>query len=414
MFAIVDCNNFYASCERLFQPHLAHRPIVVLSNNDGCVIARSNEARALGIKMGEPYFKVRGLCQHHQVAIFSSNYTFYGDMSARVHAVLQQSWDLIEIYSIDEAFLKLDGLSESEAECFCQSLRTTVMKQTGIPVSIGIGKTKTLAKLANHVAKRKLNCGVFNISSAMHWLKELPVAEIWGVGGRSAKKLKAYGVLSADDLKQVDSHLFRRRFNVLLERTILELRGVPCIPLEELSNKQTITCSRSFGQLLSEQTLIAHALSHFCERATEKLRQEQSVCGRLRVFIYSNRYRKDLPQHMADLEVRLSHPTDDSRLIVKVARQLLTKLYRPGISYKKVGVILSVLTPKAMVQESLFAGPDINREAMTVFDKINQRYGTNTIALASSGFSRKWRMRRESLSKHYTTSFDDLPLVRVE
>lgn len=415
MYAIVDCNNFYASCERLFKPSLAHTPILVLSNNDGCVIARSNEAKALGIQMGEPFFKVKQRMRTDGIKIFSSNYAFYGDMSQRVMSVLQSMWPEIEIYSIDEAFLDLSLLPLSKQDVFCELLQAKVKKETGIPVSVGIGKTKTLAKLANMIAKKKLKIPVFNLTGKAYWLKHLAVDDIWGVGHRYAKKLNGMGIMTVQDLQETDARMMKRRFNVMLERTIMELRGVSCMGLEEASPKKSILCSRSFGKPLETLLDIQQALASFVARATEKLRAQESKAKVITVFLHTNGHRQDLPQYTNHLTQQLIYPSDDTRVMTHHAMKALKAIFKPGYLYKKTGVLLDELLPKSFQQNDLFADldGDEGEKLMQVFDAINQRYGQHSVTLAVQGADARWHMRQALKSPSYTTAWSDLPIVQL-
>lgn len=417
MYAIVDCNNFYASCERLFNPKLLNKPIVVLSNNDGCVIARSNEAKALGIKMGEPFFKIKLLIYKHQIKVFSSNYALYGDLSSRVMMVIKDSWPETQIYSIDEAFLCLDKLSFEKVNDFCLQLQKKVFKYTGIPVSIGLGATKTLAKLANKIAKEQLKLPVFYLSKASHWLNKMPVNDIWGVGRQWSKKLNKLGILTAKDLQELEPIFIKQKFSVVLERTALELQGVNCIDIEEGKLKKSIISSKSFGSMQSEQSAIMEALSSYCSRAAVKLRSQNSKVGYIRVFVYSNRFRKDLAQYSNSIGFKLIDPTDDTCKIVQCARYCLKKIFKEGYQYKKVGVVLDDLTNKNFQQLDMFTDEESNLTAnssilMDVLDLINLRYGQNTLRLASDGHSKNWIMRKDYSSPCYTTRWQDLPLIK--
>ncbi len=411
MFALVDCNNFYASCERLFKPSLEDKPVIVLSNNDGCVIARSNEARALGIKMGEPHFKIKGLCKRHGVHVFSSNFTLYGDLSERVRKILQEAWPEIEFYSIDEAFLDIKKLPPNKRLAFCDELQSRIKKSTGIPVSIGLGMTKTLAKLANYIAKRRLFIPVFELSASSHYLEELSVSEVWGVGRRYARRLQAHGVQTVKALACSDRHLFRKRFNVNVERTILELRGISCLSLEETRPKQSITTSRSFGQMLTNIETLASALSLFTERACEKLRREQLCAQMISVFVYTNRHRNDLAQNNTLRSAQLIIPSDDTRILAQCALKLLTQIYQQGFYYKKAGVILERLTPCSMLQKVLFEDKSEEPPLMPTLDAINQRFGRGTIHLAINRHNSQSLMRQNQKSQAYTTNWKELPVV---
>lgn len=416
MFALIDCNNFYASCERLFRPDLRNQPVVVLSNNDGCVIARSNEAKALKIAMGAPWFEIRALCRQHHVQVFSSNYALYGDMSQRVMSLIESSWPAVEIYSVDEAFLDLRSLPEQQHESFCVNLQKHILKSTGIPVSIGVGKTKTLAKLANHVCKKKLNIPVFNINHQTHWLKHIEVGDVWGVGRQWTRKLQAIGINTAADLAATSPQLLRSRFNIMLMRTAMELQGIACCLLEEASPNKSIVSSRSFGDMQTELTPLAQAVSSHVARACEKLREHHLLMRHLTVFIRTNPFRKDLPQHNISTQFRLVNATDDIRLITRIARHCLKQIYKPGFQYKKAGVYFEELSDRNQQQMDLFHQPDEaeldkRNRVMDVFDHINHRFGRHTIKLAAEGFGKGWAMKAELRSPRYTTQWSDLPVV---
>lgn len=418
VFALIDCNNFYASCERLFRPDLRNKPIVVLSNNDGCVIARSNEAKALGIAMGEPFFKIKGLVQQHQVHAFSSNYTLYGDLSQRVMAVIEAAWPEVEIYSIDEAFLDLKAMPAAQRELFCIELQKTLLKHTGIPTSIGIGPTKTLAKIANHLCKKELKIPVFQVNAQSSWLDKVAVGEVWGVGRQWQKKLMHQGIYTAMDLALMNPHDIRKRFNVMLMRTVLELQGVPCSGLEEAVPKQNIMSSKSFGEMQIGFSSLAQAISSHCARACEKARQQNLVAYKLSVFVRGNPFRDDLPYYANGMECQLVEPSDDTREITRVAKLCLQKIFKPGIHYKKVGVMLVDLRDKNTLQMDLFHSVSSEERVktsglMSVVDKINHRYGSQSIKLAAEGYSKPWAMRQERRSPCYTTRWSDLPLVGI-
>lgn len=417
MYALIDCNNFYASCERLFRPDLRNKPIVVLSNNDGCVIARSNEAKALGIKMGCPFFEVKALCKQHKVHVFSSNYRFYGDISHRVMSVVQENWPDVEIYSIDEAFLQIASLPESQHDSFCIALQKRILKETGIPTSIGIGPTKTLAKIANHVCKKELKIPVFNVTHQRQWLERIAIGDVWGIGRQWSIKLLQRGVNTAYDLANLNPHLLKRQFNVVMMRTAMELRGIACSGLEESEPKQSIMSSKSFGEMQSEYESIAQAISSHCARACEKLREEKLVAQYVYVFVQTNRFREDLPQYCQSMQFKLITPTDDLIIITKIAKRCLKKLFKAGYHYKKVGVCLEQLIPKNPRQLDLFNQlPDSilakREKLMEVFAAINLRYGPEAMRLAAEGYSRPWSMRAELKSPAYTTRWTDLPVVK--
>lgn len=417
MFALIDCNNFYASCERLFRPDLKTTPIVVLSNNDGCVIARSNEAKAIGIKMGQPFFQIKPLVHQYGVVSFSSNFTLYGDISARVMAVIESSWPEVEIYSIDEAFLDLSSLPKDQIDNFCIDLQKKILKHIGMPTSVGIGESKTLAKAANYIAKRKLNVPVFNITEQKHWLKDIEVREIWGIGRQWSKQLNNEGVFTADALSKLNPFLMKKRYNSVLMRTILELQGVPCLAIEEVQPKKSILSSKSFGQMHADFSVLAEAISSHCARASEDARKQRLVAKRLYVFIRSNCHRQDLPQYMNGLDYSLVNPTNDTRTITTAAKLCLKTLFKAGIHYKKVGIMLLDLQPDHTRQWDLFSSQneeDLQREAklMTVVDKINTKYGRDTLCFAAEGVNRIWKMNSEMLSPCYTTRWNELLVVR--
>lgn len=416
MFALIDCNNFYASCERLFRPDLRNKPIIVLSNNDGCVIARSNEAKALGIAMGEPYFKIKALCQQHHVHTFSSNYTFYGDMSYRIRCIIEESWAAVEVYSIDEAFLDLSRMPASMHHDFCQVLQKRVLKETGIPTSIGIGPTKTLAKIANHLAKKTLKIPVVNVCDQRDYLNLISVGDVWGVGRRWHKKLVQRGIYTAADLANSNPNIIKDAFNVTLMRTVMELRGISCAGLLAPENNTSVMSSKSFGSLQTAYEYLAQALSSHCARACEKIRQQKLVAQHLSVFVQSNRFRQDLPQYYNAIDYRLIHATDDLRELTHLAKLCLKKIFKQGIHYQKVGVLLSNLTSKHYRQMDFFDTPchaalAKTEQLMATLDAINHKFGRHTLYLAAEGCSKPWAMRSQMKSPNYTTQWNDLPVV---
>ena len=418
MFALIDCNNFYASCERLFRPDLSNKPLVVLSNNDGCIIARSNEAKALGLVMGEPYFKVKSFCQQHHVHVFSSNYTLYGDLSYRVMCVIEDSWTDVDIYSIDEAFLDLSSMPVEQHTMFCTDLQKRILKETGIPPSVGIGETKTRAKLANHIAKKALKVPVFNLSAQTSWLGKIDVGEVWGVGRQWHKKLVQKGIFTAADLANADPTWIRHSFNVVLMRTALELKGIPCADLEVSGKKQSMMSSKSFGHLQTEYKCLAQAISSHCARVYEKMRQQQLLAQHISVFVQSNRFRADLPQYVNSIDFKLVHATDDLCYLTRVAKFCLKKIYKTGIFYQKVGVLVSHLVDKQGQQMDFFNQPsdsDLEKteQVMSVLDSINQKFGRHTLHLAAEGGYRPWTMRHQMKSPSYTTQWDELPVVII-
>lgn len=419
MFALVDCNNFYASCERLFKPELTNQPVLVLSNNDGCVIARSNEVKALGIKMGAPYFEVKALCKQYKVRVFSSNYAFYGDMSRRVMSVIEQSWPAVEIYSIDEAFLDLSSLPVSEQDPFCHELQYKIRRHTGIPVSIGLGPTKTLAKLANHIAKKELRQPVFNIDKQRFWLAKIAVADVWGIGRQNDKKLLQQGIYTADDLAKMDFLGKKDRTNVMLQRTILELRGVPCAGLQAQEPRKSIVSSRSFGVMQTAYSAVAQAVSSHCAIACEKLRQQQLLARHLTVFVQTNRFRQDLPQYNNAAGFSLPYPTDDPRCVTRWAKRCLQQIFRSGFQYQKAGIYLTDLLSNQCVQMDLFDQPSDQQlqrgqALMGVLDAVNAKYGRHSLYLAAEGTVKPWAMRGQLRSPSYTSQWSDLPWVQTK
>lgn len=414
---MVDCNNFYASCERVFDPSLEGKPVVVLSNNDGCVIARSNEAKALGVAMGEPAYKREDFYARHGVRVLSSNYALYGDMSARVMRTLGQFCAETEVYSIDECFLMLRGLDSASLLDTAREIRRTVGKWTGIPVGVGIARTKTLAKVANRLAKRgdgvRLLEDEDDIDAVLH---DTEPGDVWGIGRKSARFLAACGVRTALDLKRRPDDWVRRQLTVTGLRTVLELRQTPCIALEDAPPPaRSLVCSRSFGTRVESLESLEEAVSAYVQRAAEKLRRKDLVAGAVQVFLETNRFQPG-PQYSASRCRTLPAPTSDTLALHAPALQLLRELHRPGYRYQKAGVILLDLTPTGQRQLSFLEprGEErTRREAlMRVMDRVNAMHGRGTLTLAASGLGKKeWHMRQERRSPRYTTSWAELPLV---
>ena len=412
--ALVDCNNFYASCERVFQPELRGKPVVVLSNNDGCVIARSNEAKALGIAMGEAWHICRKRIDTGGVIVRSSNYTLYGDMSARVMRTVADFTPDLEIYSIDEAFLGLGGF-EGRIENHAHELRRTVLQWTGIPVSVGIATTKTLAKLANRRAKKDAGTGgVFVLTDDAAIDAELAAIELtdlWGVARRLAARLTEIGITTPLALKQADPRFIRERFNVVLERLVLELRGVPCIRLEEAPpDRKSIIASRSFGRTVETRAELEEAVATYTSRAAEKLRGQGLAANRITVFAHTNRFKPEDPQYAAQQPVTLPIATADTGKLITAARRGLGAIWRPGYRYKKAGIMLLDLVPAATVRGALFDRPDTPRSQarMRAVDGLNRRFGRDTVSFAASGRRRAWKLRSEFISQRFTTDWDEL------
>lgn len=416
IFALVDCNNFYASCERVFNPKLNHRPVVVLSNNDGCVVARSNEAKALGIPMGIPEFKIRELIRKHQVAVFSSNYTLYGDMSQRVMDTLGTLCPDLEIYSIDEAFLSLCGFQSRNLSDYGRLIRTRVKQDTGIPVSVGIAPTKTLAKIAGDIAK-KSESGVFDLTGAdrKSILTKTEVADVWGIGRAHSHFLHSHGIMTALQLSEASDQFIRKHMGVVGLRLVLELRGVSCLELEQCPPpKKGITCSRSFGRSITQLHEMEEAVSSYTSRAAEKLRREKLSVSSLSVFLHTNQF-KDTAQYSNALTFTLPVATDSTPELIAAALEGIRKIWRDGFAYKKAGVMFLSLVPASQVQTSLFDTTDRSRAKtlMATLDAINHRFGSGTLQYASSGISKEWKASFNHCSPAYTTRWDELPIAHA-
>ena len=418
-FAIVDCNNFYASCERLFRPELIGKPVVVLSNNDGCIIARSSEAKDLGVGMGAAYFKVKKLLKQHDIAVFSSNYALYGDLSHRVMDVLSRFAPRIEVYSIDEAFLDFEGFEEWDLHRYGHEICSMVQQWTGIPVSIGFGSTKTLAKLANRVSKKQADLnGVFNFASAEDpdaVLKSVAVGDVWGVGRRWADKLQNQGIHTALDLKRCDAGTVKKRFNVVLARTVQELQGHSCIELEEVrADRQQVLCSRSFGVRVTEFKDMSAAITHFVTRASEKLRKQNLLANAISVQVSTSPFDEEREFYNNAASLKLMVASDDTRALTAMAQRLLQSIYLQGHSYQRAGVLLMDLVPQQNLQQDLFASTQNHRSdaLMQTLDSINAKMGNGTLRFAGEGFEAGWRMRQRLRSPRYTTQFSELKAVR--
>jgi DNA polymerase V len=418
LFALVDCNNFYVSCERVFNPRLWNKPVVILSNNDGCVIARSNEAKALGIPMGAPAFKYRDLFERQRVITLSSNYELYGEMSHRVMHTLAQFTPDIEIYSIDEAFLHIDSANLAAES---RRIKETVYQWTGIPVSVGIAPTKTLAKAANRHAKKKLpQEGVFILNDAdlqKKILSYMPVEEVWGIGQQIAAKLKRNQLYTGWDLANANDGWVKKHLTVVGLRTVWELRGTSCLSLEEApAPKKSIVCSRSFGCEVTEEEELAEALASYTARAAEKVRHQGSAAAFIEVFLCTNRFKEELVYANA-AQLILPQPTDFTPHLIHFAKQALHKIFRDGLSYKKVGVMLGGLVPKNSFQQDLFHKntPSLLKQQrlMQLMDQTNRRYGKGTMKLAAEGVAQPWKMQRNQCSPHFTTRWEDLLSIRI-
>jgi DNA polymerase V len=421
-FALVDVNNFYVSCERVFRPSLEGIPMVVLSNNDGCAVARSNEVKALGVKMGTPWFKMKDLAREHRIQAFSSNYTLYGDMSNRVVQILRDFAPDTEVYSIDESFLRIETVAHlyGGAVAMGQQMRERIKQWTGLPVCVGVGPTKTLAKFANHLAKKNpefegvCDLHVIPRPERVRWMSRIEVGEVWGVGGRIARRLEVMGIHTVLDLRNAAPKEMRRHFGVVMERTCNELRGISCLALDDIAQpKQQIMSSRSFGRPVETIEELREALASYLSRAAEKLRKQQSVSAAVYVFIQTNRFNKD-EQYNAGLTVPMPEPTDDTLTLTAAALAGLEVIYRSGYRYKKAGVMLTLLSDKQARQMSIFDHAAVTQRStqlMTTLDTINRDYGHGTVRSGASGFTQGWSMRNENRSPRYTTRWDELPLV---
>ncbi len=418
-FALIDCNNFYVSCERVFQPKLVNTPIVVLSNNDGCIVSRSSEVKALGVRMGEPWFKLDRFAKQHGIVAFSSNYTLYGDLSARVMSVLSSFAPRQEIYSIDECFLDLDGYAPPLLSTYGQRMRQTIMRDVGIPVCVGIADTKTLAKLANHCAKKGFagkegvcNFGQLSVAQLSTLFSSIPVSEIWGVGRRITEKLLTMNIKTVEDLRLSNPDRVRRQFSVVMERTVQELNGLSCLALEEIVKpRQQIIVSRSFGSMITGYDELSESVAYFTTRAAEKLRKDGSVASRVGVFIYTSPFKEKMPQYDGSITVPLDNPSDDTMVLIGAALVGLNNIYLEGFHYKKSGVMLLGLQGKGMVQATLFDDEDKiekSRNLMSTMDAINKKMGKGSITLAASGKRQGWAMRRNRHSQNFTTDWNEL------
>lgn len=422
IFALVDCNNFYASCERVFAPELENRPVVVLSNNDGCIIARSNEAKALGIPMGAPLFKNEAFLKDHNVAIFSANFALYGDLSGRVMDSLEDFTPNVDIYSVDEAFIDLTGVSR-DLITYSATMRDTIKRWTGIPISIGMAPTKTLAKLANRLAKKTPSFnGVFDLldpTQCREVLGKTDVSKLWGIGRNITPKLNELGIFTALDLHNAPIDVIRKRFGATIMRTVYELRGEPCIELEEQPpDKKTIVFTRSFGHMVASHDELKEAVTSFATRAAAKLRRHGLLTGCLWVSAQTNHYNTFEEQCKDALEIPFTQPTDHTGSLIKAALTGLARLYRPGYRYKRAGVMLFDLIAKENYAPTFFDAPDNGRGdcLMGALDAINRKLappGRDAVQFGGAGIHNNWRMNQTRLSRRYTTRWEDLPVVKA-
>ena len=422
LLALVDCNNFYVSCERVFRPDLIGRPVAVLSNNDGCIVARSKEVKDLGIKMGVPVFQVQQLINQHQIQLFSSNYTLYADMSSRVMSTLESFAPTMEVYSIDEAFLDLTGVCSRNPTAYGHQIRKAVVRATGIPVCVGMAPTKTLTKLANFAAKKwKHTEGVLDLSDPARrekLMKLVPVGEVWGIGSKTSAKLNKLGIMTVWELACQSSQHIHKQFNVVVARTVMELNGIACMELEDITpNKQQIVCSRSFSRRLTTYSELSQALSEFCSRAAEKLRHQHSVTGCVSVFIRTSPFNPQEPHYERSATLKLSAATQDTRTLITAANHLLAEIFRLGYNYQKCGVQLSHIQPATTPgQCELFefaddSLPTENRPLMATLDQINRRF-PKKLSIAATGTDKSWQLKTEKISQRYTTDWKELATVK--
>ncbi len=419
MFALVDCNNFYASCERVFRPDLNGKPIVVLSNNDGCVIARSNEAKKVGIPMGAPAFQFKNIFEQNNVQVFSANFALYGDMSKRIMTILLEFSPDIEIYSIDEAFINLTGFKYVKLEEYALLIKKTILKSTGIPVSVGLATTKTLAKVATKIAKKfpqKTN-GVYLIDTEekrIKALKWLPVEEVWGIGSRHSKRLKKMGIVKAYDFIKLSDYWLKKYMTIQGLRLKKELLGTTVIEKETHHSKKSIATTRTFEKMYTDFDALRERIVTFTVTSSEKLRLQNTYCNAIMIFINTNRYRKDLPQYYNNIVLELPYPTNSAIELSMFAVEGLKKIYRKGYAYKKAGVILTDFSTANEHQLSIFGNSNPrHKKLMSIIDKLNAEYGKRTIKLASQDLKRTWKMNQNLLSPHYTTRIDEVIKIKA-
>lgn len=420
VFALVDCNSFYVSCERVFYPSVNNKPVVVLSNNDGCAISRSDEAKKLGIKMGAPIFKCQDIVKQHDVKVFSANFVLYGDMSNRVMSVLSEFTPNLEIYSIDEAFLSLDGFEHLGLESYAKDIRQSVKRQTGIPVSIGVAATKTLAKVANHYAKDHVETnGVFTLvdeDKIKFILSQTPVGEVWGIGKEKAIFLKRNGIKTALELRNAPEEWIKKHLTIATLRTVQELRGNPCMSLEEVQpNKKAIATTRTFGYEVSRLSEMEEAVAAYVSRSAEKLRRQKSLAGHIQVYVETNPF-KDTPYYRNSVGIDVSPQTADTARLIEIAKNLLKRIYREGLCYKSCGVILMNLTPQTNEQDYLFEEKyqgSARQKLMEVMDRYNRGTTSGKIFMAAEGLGKPWFMKQAKRSKRFTTRWDELLEIRI-
>jgi DNA polymerase V len=419
MYALIDCNNFYASCERVFRPDLNGKPVVVLSNNDGCVIARSNEAKAVGVPMGAPAFQYKELFEKHNVRVFSSNFALYGDMSNRVMSILADYCPSMEIYSIDECFLNLDGFDLFDLKAYGIEMKRKVQKWTGIPISVGMAPTKALAKVANRIAKKfPIDTGGVHIMDSealrIKALKWLPIEDVWGIGRQHAKRLQYQGIKNAYQFTQLSDAWVKKHLSIVGIRLKMDLLGQPTIQMEDVKPKQSIATTRTFDGNYASRDLIRERVSTFAVTCASKLRRQKSLCNSLMVFVQTNSNRADLPQYSQSFVAKLPYPTNSSIELSKFASRALDKIFIEGYQYKKAGVILMDFTPECNVQLNLFNNSNPKHAPlMKAMDNINAVIGQQKVKLASQDLDRTWKMNQEKLSPRYTTNINDIIIVKA-
>lgn len=424
--ALLDCNNFYCSCERAFNAALHNKPVIVLSNNDGCVVARSNEAKKLKIRMGQPVFECRELIEQHDIQVFSSNYSLYADMSARVMATLAPFSPQVEVYSIDEAFFDVSHVGAQQLLDYGRQIRATVWQCTGIPVSVGIASTKTLAKVATEVVKNNpclqgvLNLIQYSEAELDELLASIALKEVWGIGSRFTNRLQARSnIFTAKDLKYADEHWIRKRFSVMVQRTVLELRGIACIPVEtEPKPKKGIMTAKSFGRPVASLAELEEAVATYTARAVEKLRSQGSAASSISIFVQTNPFKAHTPQDASSLARVLPYPSSFTPDFLNVALDMVRSIYKPGLRYQKAGVFIAKIVPQEVQQADLFGDYSLEEEynkarLMVIVDFINQWWGQNTIFFGAQGIGRQWKMRQERRSPRFTTHWGEILVVRT-
>lgn len=419
MYALVDCNNFFVSCERAFQPKLRGKPVVVLSNNDGCIVSRSNEAKKLGIPMGAPYFKFAQLMRQNKVHVFSSNFPLYGDMSGRVMGMISMSAPDMEVYSVDEAFIELNGFTHEQLKEYAKDLRKNVIQCTGIPISIGIAPSKTLAKVANDFAKKHTpdsTCILDSEEKANETLAKIEVEDIWGIGRNLSQMLRSYGISTGLELKNASDGWIRQKMGVIGMRMVMELRGIPCLGIShEFEAKKSILCSRTFGGYIENFEPLSEAVCSFATRAAQKLRTQNSVAGWMQVFVRTNRHRKDDAQYHASRCAQFPIPTSFTPEITETARRLLKTIFKNGYRYRRAGVMFFDLRNEENVQKNLFENEgdtEKQKRLMHVIDHINDRFGNSTVMNLASGIRKAHHGRRERSSPEFTTKWEEIITVK--